>query len=736
MDTRRQAQKRIINVSNRLPVKISVTDEKIVYHNSEGGLATGLGSVFSQYENIWIGWPGADIDETKKDAVINDLQVNNLHPIFLSRHEIHKFYEGFSNEIIWPLFHYFPTYSVYDPAYWETYESVNRKFANEILKFATKDDIIWIQDYHLMLVPAMLRAANPELSIGYFQHIPFPSYDLFKALPWKEQIIDGLLGANIVGFQTENDVKHFSEATKLIKEIDFPGNEIPGMTHRVSVASFPISIDYKKYNELAALDTTKKIAQKIKKLINTKIVISIDRLDYSKGIIQRLQAFEQFLKQHPECRQKVTYIHLIVPSRENVGSYKSLKEDMNRLISDINGKYATFGWQPIHHFYRSLPSNLLSALYRCADVALVTPLIDGMNLVSKEYVASNVGQNGVLILGENAGAANELEEALIINPNDINAFAGAIHQALNMPLEDRKFCMAEMQRKIERADIFNWAQDFLDRLNEMKGRKAKMPVKVTDEVLEKIEHLYSVSQRRLILLDYDGTVVPFYKRPEDARPDAALLRTLKQLASDVHNDVVIISGRDNLTLEKWLGHLPVKIIAEHGAWYKEHGKGWQTAAHLQTNWKADVSKTFANYSTKAPGTFVEEKAFSIAWHYRTAHTNMIEQYVKDVIRNLKHKLNKNLDILMGNKVIEVKDKGVNKGKAALKLIARKKYDFIMAIGDDKTDEDMFKALPEDTISIKVGYENSAAVYCQPSYKEVNQLLRTITDHKKIPFAMS
>lgn len=735
METNWQAQKRIINVSNRLPVKITVSGGKIAYQNSEGGLATGLGSVFSQYKNIWIGWPGADMDDEKKTEVTDELTANNLYPIFLDKNEIEKFYEGFSNEIIWPLFHYFPTYSVYDPGYWESYVDVNRKFTEEILKHATKDDIIWIQDYHLMLVPGMLRAARPELTIGYFQHIPFPSYDIFKALPWKDMIIDGLSGANTIGFQTDNDVKHFITAARSIRNADIVDSEIQGMSHRACIRSFPISIDYKKYQELAAHESTKKVTAKLNKEIETKLIISIDRLDYSKGIIQRLQAYEHFLKHHPDYHEKVTYVHLIVPSRENVGSYKNLKEEMNKLISDINGKYATFGWQPIHHFYRSLPANFLSALYKTADVALVTPLIDGMNLVSKEYVASNTNCNGVLILGESAGAAQELTEALTVNPNDIKAFSSAIYKALTMPDKERAERMQAMQHKVEVADIFTWARSFLSCLSASKEKRAQPPVKVSEEVLGKIEHQYAVSNKRLILLDYDGTVVPFYKRPEDALPDTALLNTLRALAADEHNDVVIISGRDNITLDKWLGHLPVKIVAEHGAWFKDQGKSWQSAPDLQTGWKDDVSKTFANYSIKAPGTFIEEKAYSIAWHYRAA-TGNIEHYVKDLVRYLKEKLNKNLDILLGNKVIEVKNRGINKGRAAQKLISRHKYDFIMAIGDDKTDEDMFKALPEDSISIKVGFDNTAAIYFQPSYKEVNMLLQTMSDRRKIPFALS
>ncbi len=727
MNNNPHTQKRIINVSNRLPVKINFADGKVTYQNSEGGLATGLGSVFSQYENIWIGWPGAEIADTQKQKKIADeLQTGNLYPIFLDKDEIENFYEGFSNEIIWPLFHYFPTYSVYSPEYWDSYVKVNQRFANEILKFATEDDTIWIQDYHLMLVPEMLRSVNPNLTIGYFQHIPFPSFEIFKALPWKEQIVKGLLGADTIGFQTENDAKHFRYTVTQL-DSEFTGNEVRMDGHTSYVGAFPISIDYKKFKELAAHHATKKIAQKIKRRINTKILISIDRLDYSKGIIQRLKAYELFLREHPEYRQKVTYIHLIVPSRENVNSYKELKEEMNKLISDINGKYATFGWQPICHFYRSFPPNILTAIYKAADIAMVTPLRDGMNLVSKEFVASNTTQNGVLILSENAGAANELTESLTINPNDVAGFADSIYEALNMPAEKRMESMLRMQQKIEQTDIFNWAKSFLNRLEETREKQEHMPVKLNPELIHKIDELYTASNKRLILLDYDGTVVPFFKRPEDAYPNSALLKVLQNLAADTRNDVVIISGRDNVTLDKWLGHLPVKIIAEHGAWFKDRGQAWQKVPHLHTEWKEVVNKTFEGYSQETPGTFIEEKAYSLAWHYRAAEPKVEEKHVKEMVGRLKGRLDNDLDVLQGNKVIEVKNKSINKGNAVLKLISKKKYDFVMAIGDDKTDEDMFRALPEDTITIKVGYDVTAAAYYQPSYREVNMLLKGISE---------
>ncbi|MES2704886.1 MAG: bifunctional alpha,alpha-trehalose-phosphate synthase (UDP-forming)/trehalose-phosphatase [Bacteroidota bacterium] len=725
MRTNELKGKRIINVSNRLPVKISFTNGKMVYTTSEGGLATGLSSVFGAYENLWIGWAGAEVHENEKAAIREDLNDMNLHPVFLNKTEIANYYEGFSNETIWPLFHYFPTSCVYDLKYWETYKSVNQKFANEVLKHATADDIVWVNDYQLMLVPQMLREALPGITIGYFQHIPFPSYEIFRSLPWRAEVLKGLLGADTVGFQTAEDNENFLAATASILGVNRTENEILLNDRVVRADAFPISIDYNKYKDLAKEDATIVAAKKIQKRINTKLAVSVDRLDYSKGIIQRLKAFAHFLDKHPEWLEKVTLFHLVVPSRDTVKNYKELKEEMNKVVSEINGKYATLDWQPIHHHYRSMPPNTLSALYKSADLALVTPLRDGMNLVSKEYVASKTDGNGVLLLSETAGAARELTDALILNPNDIEEYAARIYEGLMMPLKEKKARMANMQQLIQNADIFNWASRFLKAITDTVNEH---PVNVCEPVnaavLEQIDSRYAYAQKRLILLDYDGTIVPFFKKTEDACPDKALLQLLENMASDKRNNIVIISGRDSATLTKWLGHLPIEIIAEHGAQYRERNKKWFSHPGLKTDWKKAVTNTFASYTMAVPGSFIEEKSYSIAWHYRAAEKSVGEDTVKKVIYELRSKINTTtVDIMEGSKVIEVKSNVVNKGKAAMQLVDKGDYDFIMAIGDDTTDEDMFKALPKDTITIKVGSNISAATYCQASFIEVRSLLQ-------------
>lgn len=720
------AGKRVLIVSNRLPIKISKRDGVINYHTSEGGLATGLGSIYKQGNNLWIGWPGAEVDKKETETVIRDLAEQNLCPVFLTQKEINDFYEGFSNETLWPLFHYFPTYAEYNPQHWESYKQVNQKFADAIIRSATKDDVIWIHDYQLMLVPEMVRKEIPEISIGFFQHIPFPSYEVFRLLPWRKELLNGLLGADVIGFHTYDDVRHFISAVNRITGLPNIANEVRINSRTAIVDAFPISIDYKKYRALAEDSNTRRNERKLRQLINhNRLIISIDRLDYSKGIIYRLQAYQLFLERHPELRGKVTMIQLVVPSRDSVPKYKQLKEEMNRMVSEINGKFSTLGWQPIQHFYRSFPIHLLSALYKAADVALVTPMRDGMNLVSKEFVASKTDQKGVLILSEMAGASRELSEALIINPNDVWDFAEKIHQALNMPEEEQRRRMAAMQQTVSKFDIFNWVKNFMDKLDAVKAFQQAMHTRnINPSIRQKISIRYYYGMKRLIFLDYDGTLVPFNKNVMGAVPDAELLQLLQDLCSDKHNKVVITSGRDYQTLDKWLGHLPVDIIAEHGAWYRDHGKFWRSKGDLNDDWKQEIFNVMNHFVRRTPGAAIEEKSYSLAWHYRKVEDGLGNLRVQELMADIKHFVSdRGLQMLQGDKVLEIKSIAVNKGHAARRWLEKEDYDFLMAIGDDHTDEDTFKAMPEDAITIKVGSTMSAATYYLGNYEDVRKLLR-------------
>jgi len=726
----RTAMSRILILSNRLPVKLSEGTDGPVYKPSEGGLATGLASVYKQGDNLWIGWPGAEVAPESQAGIVADFAPLNLFPVFLSKEEIEDYYEGFSNETLWPLFHYFPSYATYVPRHYEAYERVNRRFADAVLQNMQPGDTVWIHDYQLLLVPQMVRDAVPDATIGFFNHIPFPSYELFRLLPWRKEILRGMLGADLIGFHTYDDVRHFLSAASRILGIPAVANELALERRTAVVDAFPISIDYKKYRALAEDPTTRRTERKVHALMNgTRTILAIDRLDYSKGIPERLRAYDILLERYPEVlRNKVTFIQLVVPSRDAVPKYKQLKDEIAQLVGEINGRHGRLGWQPVQHFYRSFPERMLSALYRAADVALVTPLRDGMNLVSKEYVASRTDGKGVLVLSEMAGASRELAEAVTVNPHDIWQVAESIHAALTMPEAEQRRRMSALQATVQRFDIHHWVHNFRAKLAEVKQWQARAAHKaITPANTEVITDAYRRAARRLILLDYDGTLVGFQKVPSAAGPDKRLLRLLDDLCADERNRVFITSGRDYATLEAWLGELPLGMIAEHGAWTRDDAGRWTHRPELTDVWKSEIRAVMEVYADRTPGALIEEKSYSLAWHYRRADADLGETRARALAEDIAHFVAaRGLSVLMGNKVVEVKMQSVNKGTAARTLLEAHPADFVLAIGDDRTDEDTFKALPSTAFSIKVGTAaESDARFMVEDYEAVRALLRAL-----------
>jgi len=720
---------KLIIVSNRLPVRVQIKDEEWKYHESEGGLATGLGSIYQEGNNIWVGWPGAIIENEKiRNIIARDFERKNLKAVMLTAEEVDRFYEGFSNETLWPLFHYFPTYASYAPEDWEAYKTANQKFADAVLEIANTGDTIWIHDYQLLLVPQLIRDKKSDVNIGFFQHIPFPSFEVFRLIPWREQLLKGVLGADLIGFHTYDDARHFISAATRILNIQSMANELLIEDRTVLIDAFPMGIDYEKYRNNVFEDKTRKNERKLAQLIaDRKLMISIDRLDYSKGILQRLHAYNLFLKKHPESWEHIVFFQLVVPSRDKVPQYATLREEINRLVSDINARYGTLTWQPISYFYRSFPMEMLSALYSSADIALVAPLRDGMNLVSKEYIASKVNRRGVLILSEMAGASKELYEAIIVNPNNREEMADAIRDAISMPEAEQERRMEIMQQTVAKFNVRHWIKNFMERLKEIKIKQQQLSTRViSPHRRQSMAAQYKAAATRLIFLDYDGTLVPFNPDPLRARPDAELLELLRNIYSDPANRLVLISGRKKETLEEWMGELPIDIIAEHGAWLKKANDGWQIAEDLNNEWKSEFLPQLQQFEMRTPGSFIEDKSYSLAWHYRKVDEGFGELRAKELIGNLKYAVvDMGLQLLEGNKVIEIKSANVNKGKAAKEWLKEYPASFTLAIGDDYTDEDTFKAMPENAYTIKVGQGMSVATYYLKNPQEVRVLLQEL-----------
>lgn len=466
--------KRLILVSYRLPVRFAVTKGKLQSKKSTGGLASALRSLVetddSTLSTLWAGI--CDIREESFQRAVteagSDPVPSGLAPIFLNNQERDLFYNGFCNSVLWPLFHYFPSYVVYDESFFAAYTHANQVVADRIAAEYREGDVIWVHDYHFMLLPGLLRERIPHAVIGFFLHIPFPSYELFRILPrhWQREILTGLMGADVVGFHTVDYVTHFLESLRHTLDVVPSTDGVLYRGHRVTVRDFPISIDVEKFQRMASSPSLRKEVSKIRERFrNTKIILSVDRLDYSKAIINRLESFEWFLKENPQFREKATYILLLVPTRDTIPRYRENKLQVETLIGRINGLYGTLMWTPIIYQHRSLELRKLVALYSASHIALITPLRDGMNLVAKEFVASRPDSDGVLVLSDTAGCAVELPEAIIVNPNDRHEIANALLKAMLLPKEEQFSRMQRMQAQLRSHNVHQWVAEFVDCLN-------------------------------------------------------------------------------------------------------------------------------------------------------------------------------------------------------------------------------------------------------------------------------
>jgi len=731
--------KRLVIVSNRLPVSVAKKDGNIKITPSVGGLATGLSSFHRESDGLWVGWPGMNpVSSEEKQTIEETLQNDfNCLPVYLSSSDLKKYYYGFSNRTLWPLFHYFASYAIYDTSEWRSYQKVNRMFCERLMEVLRPDDMVWVHDYHLLLLPDMLREKMPEVTIGFFLHIPFPSMEIFRYLPWREEILQGMLGADLIGFHTYDYTRHFLSCVLRILGKDHEYGQVVAGSRMVKADTFPMGIDAEKFAAAAASPEVVKERERLqKKLKAEKIILSVDRLDFSKGIPERLKAFELFLETNLQWHGRIIFIMLCVPSRTKVEQYQLLKREIDELVGQINGRFATPEWVPILYMYRSLPFEELVALYSAADLALVTPLRDGMNLVAKEYLAcqSRIGK-GVLVLSETAGAAAELGEAIIVNPNDIEMIARAIAEGLDLPEESRKAHINFMAERIKRYNIFRWAEDFIEHLAHTKGRQEHNRQRFLNGDLQTaIREKYRQADKRLLLLDYDGTLVSLKRRPELAGPDSELISILDGLRADPKNTVVIVSGRNREDLSEWLGGVGVELVAEHGTWLREATwENWQlTEKGLSDDWKQNVYPILEMFSERTPGSFIEEKSFALVWHYRKAEPELGALRAKELMDALHDMLaGTALQVLLGNKVVEIKPAGINKGKAALHWIEKVgTRDFVLGMGDDWTDEDIFAVLPVESWGIKVGFMPfTRANYILESSGEARKLLKSLLEEK-------
>ncbi len=475
---------RLAVLSNRLPVALTRgPDSRLRAAHSPGGLVNALEPVLRQKGGRWIGWPGVASEECDAESVRELLAAVErdvrLVPVSLSRGEIERYYGGFANSALWPAFHGLTDRCRVDDNCWRTYQEVNRRFARRLVAELDDSETAWVHDYQLLLVGEEVRRERPGACLGFFLHIPFPRLDELMALPGSGDLVSALLAHDLIGFQTRRDLGRFAAVVSELLRLEplevADGHIKIAVDGRTVVAGhFPIGIDAAPWSRRAgSLAGEDRMAQLRRDIGPQAILLGVDRLDYTKGLLERLAAFERMLERHPEAHGQVTLLQVVVPSREAVADYAALKEELERQVGRVCGRFATPGWTPVRHLYRSLEADELAALYRLADVALVTPLCDGMNLVAKEYCASQVDGRGALVLGEAAGAAEQLGPAgaILVAPRDIDATASAIHRALTMEVGERRRRMEAMRRAVAEEDVFRWADGFLAELEEARARR-------------------------------------------------------------------------------------------------------------------------------------------------------------------------------------------------------------------------------------------------------------------------
>jgi trehalose 6-phosphate synthase/phosphatase len=731
--------KRLLIISNRLPVSFTLKKGLVQINQSSGGLVSSIGSYVNKMqeagdslETIWIG--SSDLSEPKfKTAFKADNAMfgnYRLQPVFLPRDLRDRFYNGFCNDTLWPLFHYFPSYAKFNEDDYLTYCDVNRRFAEKVMEAYQPGDLVWIHDYHLMLLPALLRAINPAITIGFFLHIPFPSFELFRLLPsrWRKEILEGLLGSDLIGFHTNDYAQYFLKSVRHILGYDDNMRMVLTPERSILVDVFPVSVDYEKFHHAVKNRETLRHYNLIENsLKDQRIIASVDRLDYTKGIVNRLEGFELFLEKYPAHHKKVSYLLLVVPSRDIIARYRENKKEIEQTVSRINGKFGAIGYSPVIYQYRSVDFYELTGLYLATDIALITPVRDGMNLVAKEFVATWSSGEGVLILSETAGAATELGEALLVNPTDRHEIADTLNTALNMPSDQQVNRNRQMQKRLKAYDVVRWAEEFITLLEQSKSRQEVFIVKEVNTQIEKmiLDH-YSAAHRRLFLLDYDGTLSPFARVPQQATPSAELIRLLDNLGQSPQNTVVIISGRPMENLTAWFGDLAVNLVAEHGTFIRQFGKDWENTGLQNMDWKKEVLPIVHQFSDRCPGSFIEEKQCSIAWHYRNANADLGFLRSRELVKTLDElSVHQDFQVMDGHKVVELRSRGSDKGTAAMLWLNADHYDFILAVGDDKTDEDMFRAIPVDGYSIRVGMVTGSARYNFRDQKSVLPFLKKI-----------
>ena len=730
-----------IIVSNRLPFSVG---EGGGLTPSSGGLVTAIKGIELDAPATWLGAAPPGLEEEGWRARVEAFERDEgealrYEAVFLDDALYDAYYNGMCNDVIWPLLHYKTQDMRFTPEAWEAYLEVNARFADAIVEAAAPDSMIWLHDFHLFMLPRLLRERAPGLRIGFFLHVPFPSSEVFRQLPVREEVLRSLMETDLIGFHDYDYLRHFCAALRVLLGVDTNLLAVSHGDGRVTrLGVFPVGINTGHFQRVAGSEGVARLQDEYARSARQdKLLLGVDRLDYTKGLDLKLEAFEHLLEAHPELRGEVRLLQLAVPSRTDVPEYVRLREAIERKVGAINGRFGTPQYVPVHYMFTSVPFEELLALYRLADVLLVTSKRDGMNLVAQEFVATQPSEDpGVLVLSEFAGAASVLSHALHVNPWNIAATAARVHEALQMTREERIRRHRPMLSWLESYTASTWANTFFRALGETRDRAIHERVVESDggaieAALERLD-----GEELLLLVDYDGTLAPIAPTPAEATLSAEARACVQALAEVEGARVVVVSGRDEAFLSEQLAGLPVALAAEHGGAFRPWGEpGWLSRVNGVgeggAGWRAIVQGIFDDFSARTPDSFTEHKRFGLAWHYRRSPERFANHQAFKLVQELRYALfNMPVTILEGRKVVEVRAAECNKGAFARWLLHRLPTGeggrAIVAVGDDTTDEDLFEALPEGAVTVKVGDAATVARYRLRDQARVLPFLRAVT----------
>ncbi len=703
----------LIVASNREPYSHRKTGRGLKLEIPTGGLVSALDMVLRVTGGTWVAWGSGNGDREGTDAD-SRVWVPPLNPsyrlrrVWLSPESVKNHYHGFCNLFLWPLFHGEPDRILYRKPFWGHYERVNRAFVDAILAEGNEDSTIWIHDYHLCLAPSMVRAASPERTIAHFWHVPWPDWELFCAAPQSEALLTGLLGNDLIGFQIPLYACNFmaSAAACLGAAIDYKAMTVTWQGRITQVRSFPISTDFHSFDSLATASATEIRVRRLrsKHRLPKLVGLAVDRLDYTKGIIERLQVLERFFHSNHSFRGTFTFIQIAVMTR-NGAPYRAYRQEVEALVERINARFGTADWRPIVYSTTQLDQEELAAYYRLADIAVITPLCDGMNLVAKEYVAAKTDGEGVLILGRRAGAAAELDGALLVDPTDRDAFVATLRRALTMSRVEKRERMAQMRQQVRQHTIYGWVGNILDELAlipQMKGG-GRDALQHGEEIAARL-----AGRGLLLCLDFDGTLAPIVECPERAEmPDDVRAQLI---ALQGRHPIAILSGRSLADVRARTG-LPGLIYGgNHGAEMGGYTAGTGSLADdrlLLEEFLVDAERAFA----QVPGVLIEDKGVTASIHFRRVAPAQRETFLV-AFQPLARQYAGRLRITEGRKVIEIFPQTAgDKGAALQQLMAEVGSGMVpVYLGDDISDEDAFRAIRKCGISVSVGGSPAAEFY--------------------------